>query len=523
MEDRLIVNTEYPQELPSKGISVLTKASDEHDTLFSLKNLDAFMIVNDKGEDTCLTEIDGEKTYAYKMSKEITTTQKKDEVRVKLNNDFQKEKVEIKSIEFVSDYHGEDYEYEVWEITTTNAVVYKNIYEVKDGKRELIQTLGLTEGINFTTPGSFSFFVSYNGQPLIQESSVITRKNDTTEEKIAYRFTLYDINYNKIGEFQINNDTVEKIVEDSIVQIGDYTYFQVLEGATEKNHDFYVTEALPDTLYFNVATYKIDNSKATMTEVNCEYLIENAYYDKTNIANWLKGLSSLNSQTATLSVRKITDKQLDIQELVLVNEKLQTKEIDYVKKEITKLSSDRYLVKDSSDNYYLINNSYKIIARLGVIDNFFTTEDSIILTINSTSYVCNYDGVVIKKYNKEDIVNIHNSRYYLVGEKVLQNGVEKTLYYLEQLGYREESVIYEKYQGMTSFNYNDTDYAKQIVDNLNTDTLSVIVRVKEISSTNYTYEFYNYQNEILFSLSNAPNQNMKISVIFIRYLLIISK
>lgn len=520
LEDKLIVDTEYTQSSNPAELGIAVETTDEHDTLFRLTNGNGFRLVNDEGIDTELTFIEDNKTYAHKMSREIITTSKKDEVRVKIKNDFIKEKIQISNVELLQDYHGEDYEYEVWKLTTTDAVVYQNIYKVQNGKRQLIQTLGLTEGIEFTTPNNFAFFVSSEGEPLIQEVYEITRNaGSSTPITIGYKYKLYDIKYNKIGELEIDNEIMSNVGH--IVHVGDYTYFQVVKGATEKKHDFYIAESLPDTLYFNVTTYKIDNSKATMTEVNFDFIIEDVYYKNSDTLENLTSLLSTQTHTATLSIREIEGKQLNPSKLVLVNEKLQTRDIEYVCNEIIKLSDKRFIAIDGEDNYYLIDNNYKLIKRLGKIDSYFTTEDSILLNINSITYVCNLDGVIIKKYNSDNITNIHHERFYLVNEIVNENGAEKTRYYLEQCGYRHENYIYETYAGMNSFKYNEETYAKLMVagvnntySDLNSSNLSIIVRIKEVSSTNYTYEFYNYENDALLTLSNLPNSNMTITPVY---------
>ena len=519
-EDRLVIDTIHPQD--NGNIFGITVENDfENETLFRITNENGtFSIVNDKGKNTNLTSIEDHKLYAYKMSKEITTSAKKESVRVKISKKFVKEKIEISNVEFIEDYRGDNYNYEIWKITTSDGVVYQNIYEVKEGSRELIQTLGLTEGIGFTTPNNFHFFVSTEGKPLIQEMYEINRKESNGVDNIlmAYKYTLYDINYNILNTLEIDSELINKSIND--VHIGDFSYFQTLENGTEKKHTFYDTNPTTlETIYFNLKTFKINYVKGTFEEIDFDFIIEDSYGKQEYSFPTASSNESI-STIATLSVREIEKKKLLPAKLVLVNEKLQTKDIDFVCTDMTKLSDNRFIAIDADNNHYLVDKNYNLIKRFGQIESYFTTSDSILVNINSTTYVCNYDGSIIKKYNSDKITNIHNDRFYLVKELVMENSVEKSKYYLEQCGHRNENYIYETYIGMTTYTYGDETYNKLIVSDgnsnsdINSDELSILVRIKEVNSTNYTYEFYNYENELLLRANNIPTSNVTIDTVY---------
>lgn len=513
-DDKLIVDTEYPQD-NQDAFGIKVERHDNYETLFRLtKDNGTFEIVNDEGIDTKLVSIDDEKMYSYKMSRNIKTTAKKSKVRVKIDKDFTKEKIEISNVEFVNDYHGEDYNYEIWKVTTSDAVVYQNIYKVNNGKRELIQTLGLTEGIGFTTPNTFSFFVSSEGNPLIQEIYSVTREDlagdpDADPILLAYKYTLYDIEYNVINTLEIDSEILEKTI--NRVDIGDFTYFQTIEPGTEKKHTFFEgNNNTGEIVYINLKTYKINNAKATMKEISFDYIIEESYSKQVNSISQISS-DDIVAKVATLSVREIEGKNLLPSKLVIVNEKLQTRDIDFVCEEITELSEDRFMTYDNEGNYYLIDEEYKLLKRFGQINSYFTTEDSILITINSTVYVCNYNGVIIKKYNSDKITNIHNERFYLVSEVVRENNVDKTRFYLEQCGHRNSNYIYETYPGMTSFTFNEKLYSNQLIKN-DEQQVSIIVRIIEVNSTNFTYEFYNFENDLLLTAHNVPTGDATLTV-----------
>ena len=73
---------------------------------------------------------------------------------------------------------------------------------------------------------------------------------------------------------------------------------------------------------------------------------------------------------------------------------------------------------------------------------------------------------------------------------------------------------------MTTYTYGDETYNKLIVSDsnsnsdINSDELSILVRIKEVNSTNYTYEFYNYENELLLRANNIPTSNVTIDTVY---------
>lgn len=500
-QDKMVADLEYSK------ISVLKEL--ENDTLFKLEVESQYKIVNDLGNDTGLVYAQDGKMYGYKMSKNISTVRRKSEVRVRVSDEFTKEKVEITDIELLTQmYVKGHYNYEIWKLTSEDSIEYTNLYKVVNGERQLVQTLGLTEGIGYTS-NDYNFFISSDGTPYIQEINKIMKES----ELIAVTYTIYNINYEKIGTFKLDNQLLSNTAENSFVTVGDTTYFQTIQDGTEEEHDFYDTSSTEIT-YHKIKTYKIELTKARISEESCKFVIVDSY-SKSSI---LSGKPTV-SKTTTITAREIKDKELMPEKILIVNEKLQTKAVDYIRENTLKISNNRYIVSDTNDCYYIIDNKFNLVSTLGEIDGYFTTSDSIIITIDNTNnsiadgttYVCDYNGVIIKKYNQDEIENIYHEDYYLVKEVVEENGVSKNRYYLEQCGLREENYIYETYTGMTSYYFKDQVYVKQFTNLINNE-ISVIIRVREQENGKYAYEFYNLENALLFILEDTQNLSLSFDI-----------
>lgn len=497
ISNSLVLDTNYK-------ISVIKDNTLDGQTLFKavdFGNVNCINIVNQHGEFLNITNVDNglNKTFAYIKSKSVELTEKNDKIKTNISRDFKDVQVQIKDIEYKSTYYKENkYTYEVWTITTTDNLTYDNLYKVEGGNRKLVQTTNNSIGVNIDTENT-SVYILSNGTPVLIENMVHQFENNLVSTEI----TIYDINFNKKGSALVSSDIINSIY--STFNIGDNLYIQCLTPATEDKHDFADTQnklgsILNSNIYYNLTTYKLSYKNGKLSEVDFNFVVTNT-------------TTSFNKETILLNAYKIESKTLSDSQILLANEKLQTKQLTYTFNTIQQISKDRYLAStDGTSNFYLIDGGYGLIRSLDNATNIFTTEDTIIYgTQDMYSYICNLEGVVLKKVTTDSIQDVNDNRYYVRIIENTVNNVSRTEYYLERQGKMQDTPFHTEINGELEYVYGEYTYVG--FDIVTTDNYTLIVRTRKSGTNTFTYDFYTIEGILLNSVSNVSTSNQSITLV----------
>lgn len=450
-----------------------------------LKNVN---IIDEKGLNLEIFSYDANtgKTFANIKTKNITLTGNKKKVNAKIKNKFVDEAVEIIDAKLTdTKYYKGRYHYEIWTITTADGIEYKNLYKLENNRHNLVQTINNEIGISLDTRNIELIFLT-DGRPMFLDSRIVTFDGDIQ----SFEYYIYDINFNEKGCATLREDIVNHT--SSFFRLGNSIFVQFKIPATEDKYEFAEIIESPEIKvnYYNLETKKIDLKNGRLSDVNFDYLINNVYSD-------------FNIETILISASKIKDKKLANPQNLLINERLQTKELNYEFNHIKKINDDRYITSiDGTSNFNLIDKGYNLILRLENYTNIFATNDTIIVSDSYYSYICNLDGVIIKKYVAGSVYNIHDSQYYL--RKITQDvdGISVDFYYLEQLGLTNEIPLYTySANGKYTYRNNNYDYVRLYTD---TKNCTLIITSTQVEG-NYTYDFFNIDGTCLYSVTNQIN------------------
>ena len=450
-----------------------------------LKNVN---IIDEKGAKLEIFSYDSNtgKTYANIKTKTITLTENKKKVNAKIKNKFVDETVEIIDAKLTdTEYFKGRYHYEIWTITTADGIEYKNLYKLENHKHNLVQTLNNEIGISLDTRNIELIFLT-DGRPMFLDTRTVTFGTDIQ----AYEYYIYDINFNEKGCASIEENVIKHT--NSIFRLGNSLFIQFKIPATEDKYQFAeITESSENKVnYYNLKTKKINLKNGRLSDVNFGYLINNVY-------------SNFNLETVLISASKIQDKKLNNSQNLLINERLQTKELNYEFNHIKRINDNRYITSiDETRNFNLIDKNYNLVLKLENYNNIFATNDAIIVSDSNYSYICNLDGVIIKKYVAGSVYNIHDSQYYL--RKVTQevDEISVDFYYLEQLGLTDEIPLYTYAEnGKYTYKNNNYDYVRLYTD---TKNCTLIITSSQVEG-NYTYDFFNIDGTCLYSVTNQTN------------------
>lgn len=455
-------------------------------------------IVDENGEDLSFLHYDQQKkvTTSEIKTKTINLKKTKNTVKTKINNKYHNETITIKSVAPAStgNYDSYYYEegkfyYEVWELKTTDNLTYINLYKVENGKHELVQTLNNELGVSLESQNLDLIFLT-DGTPMLMNMRAI--KYDTTTQALEYE--MYDINFNLKGRSQINNNTLSKIVASA--RVGNSFVFQAREEATEDKYDYFETTTFGDK-YYKLTTFKLNLKNANIAEVNFNYLINNIN-------------DNFNTKTALVSAQKIKNKKLTDQENLLLNERFQVKKIAYDFNTIYKINKDRYITSNNgTSNFNLIDKNYKLITHLENFNNVFATNNALIVSDSERTYVCNFDGVVIKKIANADFYYLNDSRYYMTSQTRTTDAGTYTDYYLEELGLTHSDVLYTK--NPSGYTYNGGDFSNVIV--LREDYATLIITVKS-SGGLFDYNIYNINGKLLGQVNGITTNSALITALY---------
>lgn len=452
-------------------------------------------IIDEKGKDVSFLKYDESKkiTTSEIKSKTIDLQEKNDSVKSKINNKYHNETVTIISAKpyessgftdnYLSAYFMEGlYHYEVWELKTSDDMTYINLYKIESGKHTLIQTLNNETGISLESQNlELDFLV--DGTPILINTREI--KYDSSTQAMQYE--MYDINFNPKGKSQLNESVSSHIA--SSFRIGNFKLFQTITEATEDKYDFFVLES--DVMfYYDIKTFKINLKNADISEVNFDYLISSATTD-------------FNLQTVLINATRIKDKRLTTQENLLINERMQTKKIDYYFNTITKVNKDRFITStDGIKNFNLIDRNYNLITHLDNFNYVYATDNAIIVKDSNHTYICNSDGVVIKKMANSNFIYLSDNKYYMRSTQRTTDAGIYIDYYLEDLGLSEEKPLYTK--NPSNYTFNGETYDNVIL--LNKDYATLVIAVKS-TGTKYTYSVYTIEGEHLGNVENLSSRN----------------
>lgn len=503
-QNKKIVDTIYD------NVTVINTGGSYSKTYFKLKNSGSasFEIVDENGIkvdflNSVETSLEGGvfeiKPVANIKAKTINLSERNQKIKTKINNKYHDKTIVVKSIAFdqsYSDFDGYYNDnldgYETWKITDENDVTYTNLYKIKDGKHVLIQTLDNQLGV---TVDSKQFMLEFlnDGTPIFINIREIKFESQTQ----GYEYDIYDINFNLKGTAKIEASLID---DGKQFRIGNSIFIQEIKPATEDKYDFSsINSVLGTTSYYTIDTYKFSLKNGSFDKVNFDFVINNVS-------------ANFNVDTVLLSVTNIKAKKLDATNIKLVNERLQTKQINYEFNEILKVNNDRYITStDGTRNFNLIDKNYNLICPLNNFNNVFATNDSIIVQDSNSTYICNQNGIVIDKMANENFVYLNDYKYYIRKETSTNYGTTTTQYYLEQLGLTQEEPIITKttsgdkfkgteYQSVNLYTISPSTTA----DNSNIKA-TIVVCIQKINDTNYTYKIYNIGGDLLGSFADAYN------------------
>lgn len=503
-QNKKIVDTIYD------NVTVINTGGSYSKTYFKLKNSGSttFEIVDENGIkvdflNSVETSLEGGvfeiKPVANIKAKTINLSERNQKIKTKINNKYHDKTIVVKSIAFdqsYSDFDGYYNDnldgYETWKITDENDVTYTNLYKIKDGKHVLIQTLDNQLGV---TVDSKQFMLEFlnDGTPIFINIREIKFESQTQ----GFEYDIYDINFNLKGTAKIEASLID---DGKQFRIGNSIFIQEIKPATEDKYDFSsINSVLGTTSYYTIDTYKFSLKNGSFDKVNFDFVINNVS-------------ANFNVDTVLLSVTNIKAKKLDATNIKLVNERLQTKQINYEFNEIIKVNNDRYITStDGTRNFNLIDKNYNLICPLNNFNNVFATNDSIIVQDSNSTYICNQNGIVIDKMANENFVYLNDYKYYIRKETSTNYGTTTTQYYLEQLGLTQEEPIITKTSSGDKFK--GTEYQSvnlytispsSITDNSNIKA-TIVVCIQKINDTNYTYKIYNIGGDLLGSFADAYN------------------
>ncbi len=451
-------------------------------------------LIDEKGNElSIISESQGTKNRASIMTKDVSVREKKNKVKTKIGNKYTQTSVSVKRIEFDDDYSNargyfsdELKNYETWKITTTSGITYTNLYKLENGTHKLIQTLDNELGNSLESKDLSLEFLN-DGTPIFMNMRSVKFGSDYQ----AMSFEIYDINFNLKGKNQID---MQLLNTDISFRIGNSLFFQIVIDANEDKYDYSTTNTSTGvTTYHTIKTYKFSLKNGSFDEVNFDYLIN-------------KVGAEFNVDTVLLSCTQIKNKKLDTSSILLINERLQTKKIDYDFDTILKVNNDRYITSTGGNsNFNLIDKSYNLIAHLDNFNNVFATNDSIIVSDSNVTYICNTDGVVIKKISNGNFVYLQDCENYINKVTTTEETLTTTKYYLERLGLSNDEPLFTKstdgdtYQGIS---YKKVNLYTIKNPRSNEVVATIIIRVSE-EATNYVYEILNIDGKFLGSITSV--------------------
>lgn len=487
-----------------------TEANKSYFQLIDHLNTNRINIVDEKGQSlNCLIyDEDTAETYVNIKTKTVEIKGKGNDQHASVSKKFHNKKVSITSFTLEDELKGEGYHYEFWKLTTTSGETYTNIYDMTED-RKLIQTIGITEGLDIDT-NDLSPIALTNGDIRFVSTEVETDSNGIS----AISINIYDKNYNLKKAVHIDSTLISAINNGNVAYVGNNLLFQAIESATEKDYDF-TREGSEGIEYYNYTTYKLNLKSGTFGEIKFNYIITSSE-------------CIINQSTSLLGVNKIKDKKLGNQAYLLINNKLQTRELDYsFNNPLVKLNDNRFVAINSSSlssdtaTITLIDKNYKKICDLGSYDtsetDMFNTQNSIVINDGDKTYIRDMNGVIVKTYDSDKVIvhNIYNENKYMVEVEYEDQNTSKTTetplkaYYLEDLGVRDEYPIYLENKDNNTVISGSTYYADVILDY--NENYSLVIKITSNNGA-YNYGFYNFDGDLLYTVYNVSDTAKRVSI-----------
>ena len=486
-ENKQIIPTDY-QFANITPITLNVNGEEIQENIFKVGNKfgeisNEVAFYNDEGEKLNISCYDSDKkeNFAYIKQRKLNVSEKRKGVKVSIKDKFEDNKIYITSATYSTSYIVDGkYNYEIWNLTAKDGTTYKNLYKVENKQRELIQTINNLNGNSIElSDTTLEICFLKNNEPCFYTTQNITSSSGNSLLKI----NVYDINLNNIGSTDISTERLK-----IIFNVGNKLIFQFKQSTNEKEYDYAI-----GTSYYKVSTYSLNLKNGKYKEEKFDYLISDVN-------------TEFNSETALIKAQKIDKKLLGDSQLLIMNDFLHTKEIDYEINTITQITNERFLV-DNNLGQYIIDDKYNLICYLGNYDNYFTTGNAIMLSKTATgyTYVCSLDGIVVKKYETDKIINAYHDKYYMVKTTTKKDDGEYNEVYLETLGVRQETPLYSQKADSESYIYKGVEYVAYN-DTILKDGVSIITRVRK-NGDYYTYEFYNIDGDKLLQLDNFISTN----------------
>lgn len=495
-DGRVVVNPTY------SDIYVAYEASAGNKTYFRLLTTTTpskMTLVDENGKSIDALCYDQEKksTYVKIKTKCVELKNGKNGDIKATSGDTKTAEVYIKSFSLYKEYVGENFHYEMWKLSTTDDRVYINIYDISND-RELVQTIGANDGLDFDT-NSLSLFILDSGEIGFWRTSPDTIDENTK----AVNFCVYDKDYNLKKESTLDGKTLNNLVT-SPIRVGNHLLIQSKADASDDDYN-YATFESGVKKYYKYETYKLNLKNGNLKKINFDYLL-NSSVDTHTV---------LNNNTSVLDTTKIKDKKADYSTYLLVNNRFQTSEIDYGIESIVRISEKRLITKSISGNYNLIDNKFNKICNLGILDSYFTTTESVVGTKDNLTYVFDLNGLTLKTYDNNEIINIKDKKYYMV--KVLSevDGKVKTEYFLERLSKRNPLPIYSHIEGENLYYSNGKKYDGLDISNLNPlnkNNFTLITKITKVDTYVYTYEICNIDGDTLLTKTYLSDDAKRLSI-----------
>lgn len=464
---------------------------------FKLNSTDALnkiQVVDENGQDIGIFTYNADKKVSSCEIKKRTIeyVEKNNTVQTKINNQFKNESVEIRAVSFLeTPYYNDEYSYELWKLTTTDDVVYTNLYKVTDKGHELIQTTNIETGIELEqTKLDVEFLV--NGTPVFVNIKDHSFKGEISSREIQ----IYDVNFNLKGTATVSTELEQYEIAE--FRVGNNIIFQYRIPATDNKYTYSETDSLGETKYYSIETYKLSLKNGSYNQITFDYVI-NSYHD------------TFNTETVLINATKIEDKKLDVARNYLINERLQFKEIDYEFNYITKINDNRYITSlNNRSNFNLIDKNYNLISHFENCLTVLATDNSIIANSDGYYYVCNTDGVIIKKYATQNITYVRDDKYYIKKVEKVANNETTYEYYLEQLGQTQSQPLYT-YSSTNKYTFNNQNYDS--IKLTNEKEVTLLTTIKKVDTT-YTYQVYTIDGKLLTTLSNQAESVFQPEVLY---------
>lgn len=506
-EKRMLVPATYDE------ITCIQSSTETHKAYFQLidhSNPYKIIIVDEKGESiNALTYNESKaETLATIKTKKVEIKGKGDNQKAKVSKKFTNKEIVISDFTLDREEIGENYHYEFWELTTSSDETYINIYDMKND-RELIQTIGITEGLDVDTR-DLSPMILISGDIRFVNTSYTADSNGLS----SISLNIYDKNYNLKNEISITSEIISNVNTNTFTTIGNNLIFQTQEVANEKDYD-YATEGTDGLEYYNYTTYKINLKSGAFGEIKFNYLINSTE-------------CVINQSTTLLSATKVKSKALEGITHILVNDKIQTRELDYsFNTDLLKLDDNRFVALNttsSSSNQAsltLIDKNYKKICDLGTYSmsdsEVFCTQNSIVIKGSDTTYIRDMNGVIVKTYDSDTVIvhNIYNENKYMVEVEYENSNTGRAAemphkaYYLEDLGVRDEYPIYLENRDNGTVISGTTYYTNVILDY--NENYSLVIKITSNNGA-YNYSFYNFDGDLLYTVYSVADTAKRVSL-----------